>query len=177
MTGINLLKLILILIIISQILFFNFISSNNFYQAFIYIPIYFIYGIVYIVYNEIDIEYIIIPIILGTTLISLLLFYQLEHNYYLCHGDSGETDKSMIYKSILFLIAILYIFQNKKCNLSKVAMVFLLITFIQAYMHMYSDEKKQENITNDIENEKNEDKKDDDKKDDDKKNEEDNEED
>ena len=144
MTGKNILKLLLILIIISQFLFYNFISSSNLYQAFIFVPIYFIYTLVYIVYNEIGFEYIFIPIILGGTLISLLLMYQLEHDYYLCHGNDGETNKDMIYKSIFLIIVLLYIFQNKKCNLSKVAMVFLVITFIQAYYHIYSDEKNEQ---------------------------------
>ena len=145
----NILKITLIGIIISQFLFFNYISSNNFYQAFIYIPIYFIYSLVYIVYNNIGLEYLLIPFILGWTFISILLYLQLNYDYYTCFGDTSEYNKNMIYKSILLLIVILYISQNTKCNLSKIAMIFILITFLQAFVQIQKDEKK--NINNDEE--------------------------
>jgi hypothetical protein len=48
----------------------------------------------------------------------------------------------MIFKSILLIILILYISQNTKCNLSKIAMIFILITFLQAFIQIQQDEKK-----------------------------------
>lgn len=153
MTGTEILKLVLLALVSGQFLYYIFISSNLYNQAKIFIPLYNFYILVYVIYNEIGLEYLIIPTFILHILSDLLIYFKLSTDYYNCHGDHISLNKNMTYKSILLIIVLLYIFQNKKCNLSKVVMIFLVITFIQAYIHIYSDEKKQENMTNNIENE------------------------
>lgn len=130
------LLLLVVILLIEYFLFTEYITDNLLIKAFILLPLSFITTLFYFIYYNVDLIYLFIPFMTGITIFFFLLLLNMEYQYSKYYGVISETNKAYVISSIMVIITIIYILNNKKCNLSKVMMIILLISVIQAYYQM-----------------------------------------
>ena len=130
------LLLLVVILLIEYFLFTEYITDNLLIKAFILLPISFITTLFYFIYYNVDLIYLFIPFMAGITIFFFLLLLNMEYQYSKYYGAISETNKAYVISSIMVIITIIYIFNNRKCNLSKVMMIILLISVIQTYYQM-----------------------------------------
>ena len=70
----------------------------------------------------------------------------MEYQYNKYFGAISDAQPGQIAGAIMVIIAIIYIANNRKCNLSKVLMLILLVSTIQAYFYTYKEENDRTKI-------------------------------
>jgi len=138
---------LIIFLLIFYFLFNYFISNNYIIQAFTYLPFSFGVTLLYFIYYNVPLSYLFIPFITAFTIFFLLLFLNMEYQYSKYFGSISQAEPGQVVGAIMIIITIIYIANNRKCNLSKVLMLILLVSTIQAYFYTY---KKENDSTNNI---------------------------
>ncbi len=137
---------LIIFLLIFYFLFKYYISDNHVIQAFTYLPLASIITFIYFVKYNIPLTYLFIPFVSAFTIFFLLLFLNMEYQYSKYFGAISDAQPGQITGAIMVIIAIIYIANNRKCNLSKVLMLILLVSAIQAYFYTYKEENDTTNI-------------------------------
>ena len=137
---------LIIFLLIFYFLFNYYISDNHVIQAFTYLPLAFIITFIYFVKYNIPLTYLFIPFVSVFTIFFLLLFLNMEYQYNKYFGAISDAQPGQIAGAIMVIIAIIYIANNRKCNLSKVLMLILLVSTIQAYFYTYKEENDRTKI-------------------------------